>query len=90
MKHRRGRALRRRYGRAATSRLSRAAMIAALGLEPEGSRRSQKYDYTTSDYWKKIRFHDSAMARAARRVFGLAEPTNPWSTEKLLVETARR
>ena len=85
----RGHALRRRYGRAAI-RPSRADMIAALGLEPEGSRRSQKYDFSTADYWKEIRFFGSRAAEQARNILGVPEPSSPWSRERLMAETARR
>jgi hypothetical protein len=85
---RRGRALRRRYGHA-TSRPSRAEMIAALGLEPEGSKRSQKYDFSTANYWKEIRFFGSRAAQEARAKLGLPEPAAPWSRERLMEETRR-
>jgi hypothetical protein len=89
VRHHKGRALRRRYGHAAI-RPSRAEMIAALGLEPEGRTRGSKYDFPTADFWKKIRFHGSVAAGEARRKLGLPEPAVPWSTEKLHAETARR
>jgi hypothetical protein len=89
MRHRRGRALRRRYGHAKHVVPNRKDLIAALGLEPEGRTRGSKYDYTTSDYWKKVRFHDSPAARRARQHFGLPEPAILWSTDKLLAETRR-
>lgn len=85
----RGHALRRRYGRA-LSRPSRAALIAALGLEPEGRTRGSKYDFTTSDYWKEVRFFGSRAAQEARVKLGLPEPAAPWSRDRLLIETARR
>jgi hypothetical protein len=53
---------------------NRADLIAALGLEPEGRTRGQKYAFTTTEFWKKIRMHHSEAARNARRVFGLPEP----------------
>lgn len=68
------RKLRRRYGHGRVSRPSRADMIAALGLEPEGRSRQQKYDFTTDEFWKKIRFHQSESARKARVKLGIPEP----------------
>ena len=43
-------------------------MIAALGLPPEGKTRGSKYDFTTAEYWKKIRTSDSPAARSARAI----------------------
>lgn len=70
----RGRALRRRYGRASTRRPTRAEMIAALGLEAEGRGQQNKYNFSTAEFWKKIRTHHSEAARRARARFGLSEP----------------
>ena len=53
---------------------NRADLIAALGLEPEGRGRGNKYAATTSEFWHKIRTAHSVAARRARRVFGLPEP----------------
>jgi hypothetical protein len=53
---------------------NRSDLIAALGLEPEGRSRGQKYDFTTLEFWKKIQTHNSEAARRARRVLGLPEP----------------
>jgi len=53
---------------------NRADLIAALGLEPEGTKRGQKYDFTTAEFWHKVRTHSSPAAVRARRVFGLPEP----------------
>ena len=53
---------------------NRADIIAALGLEPEGRGRGNKYAATTSEFWHKIRTAHSVAARRARRVFGLPEP----------------
>jgi len=50
---------------------NRADMIAALGLEPEGKKRSEKYDFTTKEYWDVIRNEDSRSARRARQKLGL-------------------
>ena len=67
----RQRRLRRRYGASKTRRPSRAEMIAALGLEPEGRTRGQKYAFSTSEFWTKIRTHDSEAARKARATLGV-------------------
>jgi hypothetical protein len=53
---------------------NRKDLIAALGLEPEGRTRMQKYAFTTAEFWRKVRTHHSKAARRARRVFGLSEP----------------
>ena len=73
---RRGRALRRRYGRARRTTVpDRKDLIAALGLEPEGSRRSDKYAATTKEFWDKVRHGTSEAAKDARRKLGLGEPS---------------
>lgn len=68
------RRLRRRYGRSRRSVPNRAEMIAALGLEPEGRGRGNKYAYTTAEYWRDIRNRKSDAHRRARKHFGLPEP----------------
>ncbi len=70
----RTRGLRRRYGRARTSVPNRADMIAALGLEPEGRKRGDKYAYTTAEYWRDIRTRHSEAHRRARKILGVPEP----------------
>ena len=77
-------------GAAAQVATATAAMIAALGLDPEGSRRGDKYDFSTADYWKEVRFFGSRAATEARRKLGIPEPAAPWSRERLMAETARR
>jgi hypothetical protein len=64
---RRGRALKRRYGRA-TSRPSRKDLIAALGLPPES-----KYAATTQEFWNKVRHGTSEAPKEARRKLGLKD-----------------
>ena len=64
-------------------------MIAALGLEPEGRKRHQKYDFSTAEYWKEIRFFGSSAAQKARAKLGVPEPVEPWSRERLMEETRR-
>jgi hypothetical protein len=73
---RRGRALRRRYGRAWSSRTvpDRADLIAALGLPAEGSKRGDKYAATTKEFWNKVRHGTSELSREARRKLGMGEP----------------
>ena len=53
---------------------NRADLIAALGLEPEGRGRGNKYAATTGEFWHTIRTAHSVAARRARRVLGLPEP----------------
>lgn len=75
---RRGRALKRRYGRA-TSRPSRKDLIAALGLPPESRRRAlngqqtDKYAATTQEFWNKVRHGTSEAPKEARRKLGLKD-----------------
>jgi hypothetical protein len=57
------------------TRPSRAEMIAALGLEPEGRTRGSKYNFSTANCWKKIRFHGGPAAAEARYILGVQEPT---------------
>lgn len=71
-RHRHGRALRRRHGHAKIRQPSRAEMIAALGLEPEGRSRMQKYAATTAEYWRRIRHGGAPTDVAARRKLGIS------------------
>lgn len=52
-------------------RPSRKEMIAALGLEAEGKKRSEKYDFSTKEYWNKIRNGTSRADASARRTLGI-------------------
>jgi hypothetical protein len=52
-------------------RPSRAEMIAALGLEPEGHTRGQKYNFSTAEYWDEIQHGTSRAAAKARRKLGI-------------------
>lgn len=56
-------------------RFTRAEMISALGLEAEGSKRGDKYDYTTSEYAGKIANSIFPSAARARKKLGLGEPS---------------
>jgi hypothetical protein len=53
-------------------------MIAALGLDPEGSSRQQKYAATTAEFWSRIRNGSAPSAEEARKKLGF--PTIPGST----------
>lgn len=66
--------LHKRYGCSGVRRPTRAEMIAALGLDPEGRSRQQKYAFTTAEFWQKIRHHKSEAARKARAKLGVPEP----------------
>jgi hypothetical protein len=86
-RHRKGRALKRRYGRqwgrpmrhghSRTRRPSRAEMIAALGLEAETRHRGMtgvaigRYAATTAEFWHRIRHGSSQMDVEARRRLGV-------------------
>jgi hypothetical protein len=52
-------------------RPSRADMIDARGLEPEGRSRQQKYAATTAEFWKKVKYGSSEMDVEARRKLGI-------------------
>jgi hypothetical protein len=53
-------------------RFTRAELIAALGLEPEGRSRQQKYAATTDEFRKRIAQGASRADIAARHRLGLA------------------
>lgn len=72
---RRHRHLHKRYGHGRRhTRPDRKEMIHALGLEPEGHTRGDKYAYTTAEYWHDIKHRHSEAHRKARKHFGLPEP----------------
>jgi hypothetical protein len=50
---------------------NRADLIDALGLEPEGKSRGQKYAMTTKEYWHMVQHSDSRAAKSARRKLGI-------------------
>lgn len=56
-------------------RFTRAQMIDALGLEAEGSKRSDKYNFATANYAQKIAREHSIAAVRARKKLGLEEPS---------------
>jgi hypothetical protein len=64
----------RRRARARRSVPDRADMIAALGLEPEGKTRGSKYNFSTAEFWKKIRTGQSNAVVKARLKLGVKEP----------------
>ena len=54
-----------------TREFSRAELIAALGLEPEGHTRGQKYNFTTDEFRRKVAFSAVQAAVEARRRLGI-------------------
>jgi hypothetical protein len=63
-------------------RPSRKDMIAALGLEPEGSKRGQKYAATTAEFWSRVRNGSAPSAVKARNVLKIEHPFIPGSQWK--------
>jgi hypothetical protein len=51
---------------------SRAELIAALGLDPEGSSRQQKYAATTQEFWQRVQHGTAPTDIAARKKLGLS------------------
>ena len=54
-----------------TRAFSRAELIAALGLEPEGHTRGQKYNFTTDEFRRKVAFSAVQAAVEARHRLGI-------------------
>jgi len=50
---------------------ARADLIAALGLEAEGKTRGQKYDFSTKEFWERVKREDSPRAKRARKELGV-------------------
>jgi hypothetical protein len=46
-------------------------LIAALGLEPEGTKRGDKYDFSTKEFYAKVLTGESKAAKRARRILGV-------------------
>jgi hypothetical protein len=51
---------------------NRAELIAALGLDPEGSSRQQKYAATTQEFWQRVQHGTAPTDIAARKKLGLS------------------
>jgi hypothetical protein len=63
----------RRNPRRRRSMPNRADMIAALGLDPEGPHRNDRYAATTKEFWHKVQHGTYPAAAKARRTLGIED-----------------
>jgi hypothetical protein len=58
---------------------SRSEMIAALGLDPEGRKRGQKYAATTKEFYSRVCHGSAPSVIEAREKLGIEHPYIPGS-----------